>query len=115
MSACGVTCGVPGGTGAHQLPHLFAELEKFLPQVLQALHGGLAHALHLPSGRGQVAVDQAAHGLLIALISLLPLGPALLDKHNTGRKASNHFLQECIIEKNNVTSVGSLVMCRRDF
>lgn len=50
-----------------------------MAQVVQIFHRGLVRALHLlPRGR-QVAVNQAAHDLLVVLIPLLLQVLPLLD------------------------------------
>ena len=74
----GVKHGVLGGAEPQQIPHLVAELGEVLPQVVEVLHCGLVRALHLLPCGGQVAVDQAAHDLLVVLIPLLLKVPPLL-------------------------------------
>lgn len=69
--ASGVEHGVLGGTEAQQVPHLITELGEVLPEVIEVLHCGLVRALHLLPGGCQVAVDQAAHDLLVVLVTLL--------------------------------------------
>jgi len=82
-SAPGVEHRVLGGPETQQVSHLIAELGEVLAQVAQVLHGGLVGALHLLPRGGQVAMDQAAHDLLVVLIPLLLQVPPLLGTRNT--------------------------------
>ena len=69
--ASGIEHSIFGGAKAQEVPHLVAELRQVLTQVVEVLHGCLVGALHLLPGGGQVSVNQAAHDLLVVLISLL--------------------------------------------
>ena len=71
LLAPGIEHGILGGPEAQQVPHLIAELGEVLAQVVEVLHCGLVHALHLLPCGGQVAVHQTAHDLLVVLIALL--------------------------------------------
>lgn len=71
FSAPWVEHGVFGGPEAEEVSHLVAKLGQVLPQVVQVFHRGLVRALHLLPRGGQVTVNQAAHDLLVVLITLL--------------------------------------------
>lgn len=75
--------GIFGGPEAEHVPHLVAKLGEVLAQVVEVFHRGLVRALHLLPRGGQVAVNQAAHDLLVVLITLLlQILPLLEGKHN---------------------------------
>lgn len=88
--------GVFGGPEAEQVPHLVAKLGEVLAQVVQIFHRGLVRALHLlPRGR-QVAVNQAAHDLLVVLVPLLLQVLPLLDGED-GEGNSEHALAAILL------------------
>lgn len=80
--APGIEHGIFGGPEAEQVSHLVAELGEVLPQVVQVLDRSLVCALHLLSRGGQIAVNQAAHDLLVVLIALLLQIFPLLPRRN---------------------------------
>lgn len=86
--APGIEHGIFGGPEAEQVSHLVAELGEVLPQVVQVLYRSLVCALHLLSRGGQIAVNQAAHDLLVVLIALLLQIFPLLPRRN-GRLFGN--------------------------
>lgn len=80
--APGIEHGIFGGPEAEQISHLVAELGEVLPQVVQVFDCSLVCALHLLSRGGQIAVNQAAHDLLVVLIALLLQIFPLLPQRN---------------------------------
>ena len=93
-SAPGVEHGVLGGPEAQQVPHLVAELGEVLAQVAEVLQRGLVRALHLLARGRQVAVNQAAHDLLVVLVPLLLQVPPLLGTGGAERVRDSHVWVE---------------------